>query len=207
MYPHNVNCSWRIEAPLGNNITIAFSQLLIEQANNCQYDYLHITELEEQSNNLKTLARYCGTPERVPAPFNTSSNVAFINFVTDNSIAHNGFRMEWVSVGCGGELSFKQYGTLTSPNYPNGYPHNTECLWHINEIPGNSVVLTIEEFDLEGGQGCAYDYLKVFGGPDETSPLLSTLCNKISQRQTITSTGKSMTVKFKTDYSVRGNYH
>ncbi len=128
---------------------------------NCQYDYLQISELNADSNSLQSIARYCGTSNQVPAPFNTTSSDAIVNFVTDNSIAHIGFRLEWVAVGCGGDFINKNYGVFTSPNYPNGYPHNTECLWHIRGLQGSSIQLTLEDFDIEGGMGCVSQQITI----------------------------------------------
>ena len=152
------------------------------------------------------MAKYCGTSGQVPRPFNVSSSNAIVNFVSDNSVAHIGFRLEWVAVGCGGDFVNKNFGDFTSPNYPNGYPHNTECIWHIHSPVGTSIQLTLNDFDIEGVTDCFYDYLKVFGGPDETSPLLLNQCHKIQDPKTITSMGQSMTVKFGSDSSIRGDF-
>ena len=81
---------------------------------------------------------------------------------------------EWTVQGCGGILT-KPSGTLESPNYPQIYPSNVECLWFIRTGLGRSIQLNIEDFYLEGDQ-CQYDYLAVYGGPDDTSPQLTKLC-------------------------------
>lgn len=150
------------------------------------------------------MAKYCGDSSQVPPPFNVTSSDAIINFVTDTSIAHIGFRLEWVAVGCGGDFINKNYGEFTSPNYPNGYPHSTECLWHIHSPSGLSIQLTLQDFDVEADSGCTFDYLNVYGGRDDTSPLLLNQCHKISEPKTITSMGQSMTIKFRSDSSIRG---
>ena len=44
------------------------------------------------------------------------------------------FKIHWVSVDpvCGEVYTAPvSHGTITSPNYPNGYPHNRDCLWKI----------------------------------------------------------------------------
>ena len=215
-YNHNANCTWSIRAPRGNNITIAFSRLVIEPDLNCQFDYLQIFNVNLETNNSTQIAKYCGTDTQLPTPFNTSSSDAMVRFVTDSSIAHIGFRLEWVSVGCGGDFVNKLFGELSSPNYPYGYPHNTECLWHI-QVPDNySIQLTLDEFDIEADSGCSFDYMNVYGGPDETSPLLLNQCHRTQEQKTISSMGQTMTIKFRSDSSIRGiiidnnwiyNYH
>lgn len=75
----------------------------------------------------------------------------------------------WVFVilyeGCGGNFSTRT-GTLMSQNFPNAYPHNTDCLWTVTVERGRPIILTFEQFDVEGpssGQGtsCQYDYVAV----------------------------------------------
>lgn len=62
-------------------------------------------------------------------------------------------------LGCGGNFSTPT-GTLLSKNYPDNYPHNTECEWLITVQEGQTVVITFEDFDVEGGS-CIYDYVAV----------------------------------------------
>ena len=62
--------------------------------------------------------------------------------------------------GCGGTLS-DQEGTVTSPNYPDGYDNNMNCEWTIVGGSNDIIRLTIDDYGLEGGTGCPYDYLEV----------------------------------------------
>ena len=63
--------------------------------------------------------------------------------------------------GCGGNFSTPS-GTLMSKNYPENYPHNTECEWQLTVKEGRSVVLTFLDFDVEGSTGrCPFDYVAV----------------------------------------------
>lgn len=95
--------------------------------------------------------------------------VAYVHFVSDLSVANNGFRLEWVVSGCGGTLN-KPSGTIKSPNYPQAYPLNIECYWTIKTDLGSRIELNIEEYDLESAAECSFDSLTVYGGPDTTSP-------------------------------------
>ena len=92
---------------------------------------------------------------------------------------------EWAVEGCGGILT-KPSGILESPNYPNIYPSNVECLWYITTSLGQSIELNIEDFYIEGDR-CQWDFLAVYGGPDDSSPELTRLCNRRSQNTTVTS--------------------
>jgi len=48
-----------------------------------------------------------------------------------------------------------------SPNYPDKYPPNTDCVWHITVDPGRQAVLTFSDFHLEYSYDCRKDYLTV----------------------------------------------
>ena len=66
-------------------------------------------------------------------------------------------------------------GWITSPGYPNGYPHRHFCRWVIRGPPGRAVRLEFEDFDMEPGytyntrvngtdveqMSCNYDYIYV----------------------------------------------
>ena len=126
-----------------------------------------------------------------------------MQFLSDHSVAGNGFRLEWRVDGCGGILK-KATGDLTSPNYPNVYPVNVVCEWRIETALGTSIQLVIHEFDLEGARDCKYDFLHIYGGPDDTAPLLTSLCQQRSQNATTHALGNHMFIRFKSDGSIRG---
>ena len=61
--------------------------------------------------------------------------------------------------GCGGSLSGVT-GTVSSPNYPNNYPSNSDCTWTIT-IPEGIILLSFTNLDVESNSGCTYDSVKV----------------------------------------------
>lgn len=44
-------------------------------------------------------------------------------------------------LGCGGDLVMES-GAFNSPNYPDAYPPNLECVWTIKSSPGNRLQLS-----------------------------------------------------------------
>ena len=63
----------------------------------------------------------------------------------------------------------------------------------------------INSFLFQGGRGCDYDSFKIFGGQDDTSPSLTSICgNKQMHNVTVESMGNHMFVRFKSDGSIRG---
>ena len=65
-----------------------------------------------------------------------------------------------LSPGCGG-LFTTPSGNIFSPNYPETYPHNTNCEWNITVAEYQTVQITFKEFDLEDSANCTYDYIMV----------------------------------------------
>ncbi|XP_068160694.1 cubilin [Antennarius striatus] len=199
-YPANSLCSWTIQASGGNTVNYTFTAFQLEAtSSSCVYDYIKLY------NGLTTQApligTFCGyTPP--PANSTTSSGLTVV-FRTDSSVSRSGFQMMWSQNGCGGELSGPS-GSFNSPDYPDRYPENRECIWYITTAAGSSITLTIHEFDVEFHQDCSYDVLEVYGGPDLTSPQLAQLCSTTSSQMQVSSTGNLLTVRFKSDAYVSG---
>ncbi|KAM6203858.1 scavenger receptor cysteine-rich domain-containing protein DMBT1 [Sarcoramphus papa] len=108
---------------------------------------------------------------------------------------------------CGG-LLFNSSGTLQSPSYPLNYPDNADCFWQIQVMNNFRIMLTFGSIQLQGG--CQNDYIEVYDGPPNTSPLLARICS--SSDLTYTSSSNFMTVRFHSNsrYSNRGfraEYH
>lgn len=123
--------------------------------------YLHFQKEELTDYEVEQFqvdAKLCSSI--VPDPFNLTSNQVKLHFVTDYNSAGKGFRVEWQSVGCGGILTHPN-GTISTPNYPNGYPLNLQCNWTIQAPPGYNIEINFQEVDLETSSECSYDFIKV----------------------------------------------
>lgn len=66
-----------------------------------------------------------------------------------------------ICAGCGGVYNEKPKGTITSPNYPNSYPHEVECEWLITAPWDKSIEITIKDLQMEDIGECDFDYLAV----------------------------------------------
>ncbi|XP_070536661.1 cubilin-like [Ptychodera flava] len=199
-YPSARDCVWVLEATLGNKINMTFTNFQLEDHSNCQYDYLQIHDGESVTD--PELGKFCGDDE-LPGPFASSGQYFRIRFVSDASQAGNGFRLEWIVDGCGGELTGPS-GNITSPGYPGLYPRNTHCEWTITVPLGSSIQLTINDVQLEGSVDCAYDALEIYGGKDETAPQLTVLCHENTAGQHVASTGNHMFLRMTSDNSIVG---
>uniref|UniRef100_F7D8H4 Cubilin n=1 Tax=Ornithorhynchus anatinus TaxID=9258 RepID=F7D8H4_ORNAN len=197
-YPQNERCNWSIQAPAGNAVNYTFSTFDLEDSDNCLIDYV---ELYDGPNRI---GRFCG--RNAPPPGGTTQARLHVLLHTDGVPSPNrGFQMQWSVHGCGGELSGAR-GSLESPGYPDQYPASTECIWHITTTPGSSILLTLQDFNVEYHPNCNFDVLEVYGGPDFRSPRLAQLCFPRARENPlrVSSTGNALTVRFKTDRSVSG---
>ncbi|XP_016283058.2 deleted in malignant brain tumors 1 protein isoform X1 [Monodelphis domestica] len=97
-----------------------------------------------------------------------------------------------------GEFFSQASGSFSSPNYPGYYPNNAKCVWDIEVSNNNVVTIVFEDVQLEGG--CNYDYIQVYDGPYQTSPLITRVCDR--GRGSFTSTSNYMSIRFITDGSV-----
>jgi hypothetical protein len=89
---------------------------------------------------------------------------------------------------------------LLSPNYPDWYFSNMDCVWHITaDSESNLIRLKLNDFTLEKYQpNCTHDYVKIFYGPSATSGDFTLLCGYRTDDFYI-SNNSSLTVVFHSD--------
>ncbi|XP_063003684.1 cubilin [Elgaria multicarinata webbii] len=189
-YPDNLLCEWFLHGPTDHYLTISFEALDIQNSSECAKDYL---EIRENHGSGYLLGKYCGA--MTPTMLDTSSNLAYIKFVTDGSISAPGFRLHFAASAeeCGGELRGTA-GTFTSPNYPNPYLHKRKCEWRIVVPFGRRVTLTISDMNFAFSQNCSSEYLAVHNGFGESTPRLSKLCGVVTPGTQVKSSGNKITV-------------
>ena len=79
---------------------------------------------------------------------------------------------------CGGTFSTPS-GLLTSPSYPNYYPGDSDCTYHISQPEGTNVTLKIWQLAIKSvvTEECqAWDYLEFRDGSHADAPLLAMVC-------------------------------
>uniref|UniRef100_A0A1A9WC30 Metalloendopeptidase n=1 Tax=Glossina brevipalpis TaxID=37001 RepID=A0A1A9WC30_9MUSC len=93
---------------------------------------------------------------------------------------HNGYSLHENGHDCKeGECKHEisaPFGTIYSPNYPDSYPPNADCVWHFLTTPGHRIKLIFNEFKLESHQECAYDNVAIYDGDSESSSILGRFC-------------------------------
>ncbi|KAK5860395.1 hypothetical protein PBY51_021876 [Eleginops maclovinus] len=105
---------------------------------------------------------------------------------------------------CGANIEIDNADYLTSPGYPSAYPPSQQCVWVITAPePGQKILINFNpHFDLED-RDCKYDFVEVYNGGDELSPMLGKFCGKIAPSPIISS-GSQLLIKFVSDYETHG---
>ncbi|XP_066288209.1 CUB domain-containing protein 2-like isoform X1 [Branchiostoma lanceolatum] len=186
MYPGNINCAWRIMVDEGQRIVIVFKALDIEDHGQCSYDYLRIRD--GAGTTAASLAKVCG--HTLPPSVTSSGNNVLIIFRSDYSVGGEGFDIEWSAEDLPGLISNTSCereggrymgvqglsGNISSPNYPNMYPKNSNCAWRIMVDEGKRIVIVFKALDIEDHGACSYDYLRIHDGAKSTAASLAMVC-------------------------------
>ena len=167
----------------------------IENENLCRYD-----AVEVRTDDINSIGeKFCGNT--IPPVQISSSNQMLISFTSDYSVTGRGFRATYVIQGgstteiptttpptttppttnppttnppvigtCGGNFVENQ-GSLASPNYPNNYDDNLQCVYVIEVEAGRRVELTFVDFSLENQSTCRWDALQIDLGDGVKVPM------------------------------------
>ena len=91
-------------------------------------------------------------------------------------------------------------GVIESPNFPEDYPKNLNCNWHLKTGRNNKFQLEFSHFNVEvEDMDCEYDYVEIVDMKDLEVLKKRRLCFK--PQEPITSLGNQLIVRFVTDYS------
>ncbi|XP_066541616.1 neuropilin and tolloid-like protein 2 [Hoplias malabaricus] len=105
---------------------------------------------------------------------------------------------------CGTWIRDTNGGMFSSPNYPNAYPPNKDCVYVLEALPRMRIELVFEEkFFIEPSFECRFDFIEIHDGPFAFSPLINRFCGAKSPG-VVTSTGRFMWIKFTSDEELEG---
>uniref|UniRef100_A0A8B9ENC1 CUB domain containing protein 2 n=1 Tax=Anser cygnoides TaxID=8845 RepID=A0A8B9ENC1_ANSCY len=191
-YPYETECTWLIVVAEGSSVLLSFSHFELEYHAACAYDYLQVYNgaTRDRGNLLGT---FCG--HSTPPPFASAWHVMAVVFRSDRHVVGDG------RYACGGQLMGLS-GEITSPRYPESYPNDAECRWSIGAA-GGPITLVFADFQMEGGQGCGFDYVALFDGPTATAPRLGRYCGSTRPPRTVSSS-RHLLVLFKSDFNIVG---
>ncbi|KAM6186269.1 scavenger receptor cysteine-rich domain-containing protein DMBT1-like [Rhynchocyon petersi] len=100
------------------------------------------------------------------------------------------------SSSCGGVISSLS-GSFASPQYPESYPTDIQCVWEIHVDKKYRIELMIPSLKLEDILGCPYDSVEIFDGPRIASLSMGKFCAPVAV--IFFSSANIMTVVFRSD--------
>uniref|UniRef100_A0A673AJM1 Neuropilin (NRP) and tolloid (TLL)-like 2b n=1 Tax=Sphaeramia orbicularis TaxID=375764 RepID=A0A673AJM1_9TELE len=105
---------------------------------------------------------------------------------------------------CGSWIRNTDGGTFSSPNYPDTYPPNKECLYVLEALPRQRIELLFDDaFFIESSFECRFDHIEVRDGPFSFSPLINRFCGS-SSPGLVHSSGRFMWIRFFSDEELEG---
>lgn len=201
-YPNRLECEIILRAPENHSISLFFHSFHLEPYTTCP-DYLEVRNGSARDSPL--LDRYCGT--NLPSPIFPKNNILHLFFKSDAFLSGNGYEITWTSSpkGCGGTL-FGEHGSFTSPEYPASYGNNTDCEWVIAVPLRRTVNISFATFSIDDPGNCEQNYLRIYDGPDPTSPLIRIFCGLEGNIASFSSTSHQVFIKLHADYAVIPSY-
>lgn len=200
----NDRCEWRVTATHGERIVLNVTQLDVythphaHEADPCKSDYLEVRD--GYWHRAPLLGRFCG--KKLPDVITSTGSRLLITYMTSAKQAgHLGFTAVYEAV-CGGDVDVDVSGNLESPNFPDDYLPNKECVWRLTAPPDYQVALVFQTFEVENHDSCFYDYVAVHDGNTTDAPLIGLFCG-MNIPPEVHSTGNQLLVKFVSDGSVQ----
>ncbi|XP_034038471.1 neuropilin and tolloid-like protein 1 [Thalassophryne amazonica] len=100
---------------------------------------------------------------------------------------------------CGTWVKEPDGGHFTSPNYPEKYPPERECIYIIEASPRQCIDLFFDEnYSIEPSWECKFDHIEIRDGPFGFSPIIGRYCGQESPAY-VRSSGRYLYIKFVAD--------
>ncbi|XP_035287214.1 neuropilin and tolloid-like protein 1 isoform X2 [Anguilla anguilla] len=100
---------------------------------------------------------------------------------------------------CGTWVKEPEGGVFTSPNYPEKYPPERECIYILEAAPKQCIDLYFDEkYSIEPSWECKFDHIEVRDGPFGFSPIIGRYCGQESPLY-VRSSGRYLWIKFVAD--------
>jgi len=186
-YQNNLDCLWTINPLYPTSRIVATFQSFDLEIN----DWLLVRDGPTQRANL--------TGDFIPSPISASAgNPLSIRFVTGADGTGLGFSLSFAEHFCAGTVDLAGVsGNFTDGSGASSYTNGASCSWLIAVyVADQHTVLSFDAFDLASG-----DYVVVFDGASESSPVLGTFTGTSLPPNVSGSNGRAMLVKLVVDAS------
>ncbi|KAK6195131.1 hypothetical protein SNE40_000617 [Patella caerulea] len=198
-YPHNLNCSWYLQAPSFKVIHFDFSHLDLGRhtSNTCDEANDRLLIIERTPHGL---VRFCAS-QTMNNYVSQTSNVT-LQFLTNMNNDAPGFRVFYNTDWPCHAMLTEDDGEIASPGWPDLYAPGLSCVWTIAAPSEAKIFIHFTHIHLEGQSlrqcGDGYDILEVFDGDSLAAEKIGTFCGN-EQSQSFTSRYNVLLVRFNTD--------
>ncbi|XP_077864847.1 cubilin-like [Saccoglossus kowalevskii] len=159
-YEDSVFCEWIVSTESLGNIRVYVDHFKTER----NYDWVDMGT-ESNSMNLSTRILHESGNKKTPHEFYTPSSIVWLTFMSDHDKTDDGFHMQLFDDACVETTLTDPSGIILSPNYPDDYPHNLDCIWYISLPADSKIHLFFVDFYVEK----KYDKLLIGEGLDADS--------------------------------------
>ncbi|GBP07555.1 Cubilin [Eumeta japonica] len=186
----SLDCGWVVKSESGR------IELHLEGTfqGSCDEEYLEISRL----NKLSVVSRYC--KDQTISDIKVLLGHIYIQYHARNYMNNTNLKLlaSTTNKPCGGVLGNYEF-VFASPNYPNGYGSNQECIWDIIVAKGNRIMLNfIGRFAIEDTTNCTKDAVVIYDWRNNKYVQSDRLCGR-TLPGTYNSTFNQMRVIFRTD--------
>ncbi|XP_054165235.1 neuropilin and tolloid-like protein 2 [Oppia nitens] len=207
-YPNDTECERVIKAPHGHQISIEFrDQFHLEEATNCEYDYLEIRDGAYGYSNI--IAKLCG--HEFPRDIISNDRYLFLRFVSDESIQYSGFRAVYSfkklhiqrpepprecrfnKTGVSGIIHHREIPPELQ-NYSIVEELSIDCIWNITVRPGYQMYLTFNDYGLTIPNNCESNYIDVYNDKLSESSREQRFCG--TKAESVRSKSNTMNIRF-----------
>ncbi|XP_069083227.1 embryonic protein UVS.2-like isoform X1 [Pleurodeles waltl] len=188
--PNVGSCLWLVRIP-DNQVFLWVSDFNIKSSVSCKSNYIRVYDGNSKSSPV-ILDNTCGQGNGLSLL--SSGSTMLVEYVYSSQSALNTFNAIYDTGNCGGVFT-KDTGTVTSPNYPYGYPRLTVCTWTIVAPPGYKISLNMVTISFPAQSTCTYNSLSIYDDAKPYSNLLGTYCTQAPG--IITSYGNTLRLVFK----------
>lgn len=203
-YGNNLNCQYHVTVATNYFVRFTVNSFATEACCDKLYFYNGATVSSSQLFNTWSGIVVAGSRTE------SSTNVATLNFVTDDSVNDKGFSIQYAQTqeilpttttppppSCPQQNYTGPTGVIASPGYPGNYDNNMHCTYIIWVVNNMAVQLTFDLFQTEEN----YDVLTLYDGLGALAPEIAELSGRLPNGTTYTSSQNVMRAVFTSDES------
>ena len=199
-YPVNIDCVWRIQLPDSNMLVrVGCSEDPFGIAGflpACEKDYLKF--YNGHSKQDIEFGPFCHYEKPMTTVMNSNKAMAIFHAGPVHNAARKGFKCSFESIPqCGGNLTAAN-GSFQTPNWPETYPVNIDCVWKI-QLPDSNMLVRVgcseDPFGIAGFlPACEKDYLKFYNGHSKQGIEFGPFCHYEKPMTTVMTSNKAMAI-------------